>query len=444
MKNADICIYLLIGLILSGLRRDSASNLPLTKKMTEATRQFIRDHAEDPLPELLLNACRYPDVDVKAAVVQIKARKQLRDKLPVWCRDERLIFPSTLAAEQCSSEITALYKQRLVHNDDWICDLTGGLGVDTYYFSRKVKHVTYIEKNEACCDAVRSNFHILGITNIHITHSDAVDFLKHNKDRLAHINVYYIDPARRGTGNKRLYAISDCEPDMMKISALLPKRYRMIIKLSPMLDITQALMLIPAVREVHIISVRNECKELLIVAESNLCKRIDNQHTTSPIIYCVNYLTNGTEQSFYFRLADEQATVLPVAKHVGRFLYEPNASLLKAGAFKSVAWQYGVEKLHTSSHLYTSACPVTSFPGRLFEVTAVLPFNNRMCKTIHKTIPQANITIRNFPLKVDELRKRTRINEGGDVYLFATTLPDNQKVLIKCHRFVDELPRPET
>jgi len=422
--------------------------------MTESLRKFIRDHAENDVSQLLLNASRYPEVDMKEAVIQIMARKQIKDKIPAWYKDERLIFPSTLAGEQCSSETTALYKKRLVQTDDRICDLTGGMGVDTYYLSQKVKRVTYVEKNKACCDAARANFRTLRATNVHVINKDAIDYLKNKDEDMNGINVFYIDPDRRGKDNRRLFAINDCEPVLNEIIALMPEKYRIIIKLSPMLDITQALSQIPSVREVHILSVKNECKELLLVAESapflplqcnlfaepeslvwnrNPCESL-TQPQTNPDVYCVNYMANGVEQSFCFRLADERAAVAPMAKKIGRFLYEPNASLLKAGAFKLIAVQYGVEKLHASTHLYTSNQPVMSFPGSIFEVTDVLPFNNRICKTISSTIPRANISVRNFPVSVDELRKRTRIGDGGDVYLYATTLPDNQKALIINHK----------
>jgi hypothetical protein len=437
----------------------------------EVMQRFIREHAEDDLSELLLNASRYREVDVKAAVVQIKARRKMKDKLPEWYKDERLIFPSTLAVEQCSSEITAGYKQRLVLCNDVLCDLTGGLGVDAYYLSQKVQHVTIIEKNKACCDAVRANFNTLGVTNVHIINGDAIDFLKNRKERIDSVNVFFADPSRRSTGNKRLFAIHDCQPDLLKICCSLPACYKLIVKLSPMLELTQVLTLIPYISEVHIVSVKNECKELLVISKreaadsmipsviadpttprvivgEQMIPRVNTDPTipciiaNDPMIYCVNYLTDGSEQSFCFRMKEERAAVAPVAKFVGRFLYEPNASILEAGAYKRVAWQFGVEKLQINTHLYTSAHPVISFPGRLFEIVEVMPFNNRLCKTIRLTVPKANMAVRNFPLSVDELRKRTRINDGGDIYLYATTLPDNQKVLIKCCKFQPSIRTP--
>ena len=417
-------------------------------KMTEATRQFIRDHPEDDPVELLLHASRYPDVDMQTAIVQIEARRRIKYKLPSWYRDERTIFPSTLAAEQCSSEITAFYKQRLVQSNNWVCDLTGGLGVDTCFFARKVRRVTYVEREEEYCEAAQFNYE-LQITNyggdnlslnIQIIQGDAVDLIIRGDKRIIGADVFYLDPSRRGAGNKRKLAISDYEPDILKLIALLPKTCRIIIKLSPMMDITLALSLIPEVREVHVVSVKNDCKELLVVIYPAVTTARQPSATVQqpvdrlPAIYCINFTSTGEEQSFRFCLQDERDAHAPLAKATGRYLYEPNASVLKAGAYKSVAILYEVEKLHTSSHLYTSNQLITSFPGRIFEIIEVIPFSNRSCKTLKESIPQAHITVRNFPLSVEALRNRTRIADGGTIYLFATTLSSNQKVLIKCVR----------
>ena len=404
-------------------------------KLTETLRNFIREHAGDDPSVLLLSASRYKDIDVKIAVGQIRARSQIKDKLPTWNSDERLFFPSTLAAEQCSSEITALYKQRFIKSSDCLCDLTGGLGVDAYFFSQKARCVIYIEKEKEYCEAAQYNMEILGASGVRVINADATGVVINNDCRLYDVNVYYIDPARRGEGNKRLFAINDCEPNLNKIWPLLLEKYcKIIVKLSPMLDITQVLSQLPGVCEVHVVSVKNECKELLLVAGKSSCEKSDTQ------IICVNYTTSGEEQDFRFTLQEEQfagiqnSFVAGLSKGVGRYIYEPNSSILKAGAYKSVALRCDVDKLHVSSHLYTSDHLVSSFPGRIFEVEEVIPFGSRICKALALQIPQANISVRNFPLSVEELRKRTRITDGGDAYLFATTLSDNRKVLIKCRK----------
>lgn len=398
-------------------------------KMTETLRQFIREHAEDDLSALLLSASRYKDVDVKLAVEQIEARARIKNKLPLWYDDDRLFYPSVLATEQCSSELTATYKQRLVREADLLCDLTGGLGVDAFFFSRKAKAVVYVEKNEAYCDAARYNLNLLGASNVHVMHADGVDTVVNGGSRIDEVRVFFIDPARRGTGNKRMFAIGDCEPDLTNVwPLLLERRCRVIVKLSPMLDISQVLTQLPGVDEVHVVSVKNECKELLMVAGGF------SPEAPEPEIVCANYISDGSEQLFRFRLSGERAAVIDFAKCVKRYLYEPNASILKAGAYKSTVLRYGVEKLHVSSHLYTSDKLCTSFPGRIFETVEVIPFSGRVCKNVSSEIPRANLAVRNFPLSVDELRKRTRIADGGDTYLFATTLSDHARVLIKCRK----------
>ena len=364
----------------------------------------MHEHAADDLTHLLLSASRYPNLDIPFLVNQLAARRQIREKLPTWFAEEDLVFPSKIAAEQCSSEQTAMYKQRLVSPDDRLCDLTGGLGIDSFYFSRQVRIVYYIERFAEYCEAARNNFQTLGADNIVVINEDSVSHLPH----LPAVSVFYIDPARRGEGNKRVYALADCEPDL---PALLPKLLelapRVLAKLSPMADIQQTLALLPGTEAIHILSVRNECKEVLMDIRREI---------------------------FSFSLEEERQAVLHFAPSVLSFLYEPNASVMKAGAFKTVALRFGVEKLHASSHLYTSAELKTDFPGRIFTVDAVYTFNNRLCKEIGKEIPKANIAVRNFPLSVDELRKKSKIKEGGDVFLFATTLSSGEKVWIRGHK----------
>lgn len=194
-----------------------------------------------------------------------------------------------------------------------------------------------------------------------------------------------------------------------------------------MADLQQTESLLPGTVAIHVLSVRNECKELLFDIRREAA-------VSTPPVYCVDFTTTGTEHSFTFTVEEERNVPLTLAAQVGTYLYEPNASVLKAGAFKSVAQQYGLEKLHISSHLYTSDILVAGFPGRSFRVEKVFPFSNKVCKSITQEIPQANITVRNFPMSVDDLRKKTKIQEGGDVYLFATTLSDGGKVLVVCQK----------
>ncbi|MDR1525652.1 MAG: class I SAM-dependent methyltransferase, partial [Tannerella sp.] len=371
--------------------------------MTDRLRNFIRDHADDDVWELMLKASQYKGIDLRFAVGQIAARRQVKDKLPSWYADDRLIFPSALAAEQCSSELTATYKQRLVDSDDEAFDLTGGLGVDSYFLSRKVRRVTYVERNAEYCETATYNMKRLGAHNVDILHGDAVDLITGDAERLSAANVFYIDPARRGDGNRRMFALEDCDPDLTKIWPLLrKKRVKIIVKLSPMLDIGRVLSQLPGVTEVHVVSVRNDCKELLAVSS-------DDAGKTDVKICCVNFTSSGEEQAFWFGYDGEKTATVSYAETVGRYLYEPNASLLKAGAYRTVSSRYGLKKLHVSSHLYTADTCIPSFAGRIFEVKNVYKFDNRLCRELSAQIPRANISVRNFPLSVDELRRRTRI-----------------------------------
>ncbi len=399
-------------------------------KMTETLRRFVVEHSEEDVLKLLLNASRHKDIDIKFAAMQIAARRRAKEKLPSWHANSFLLFPSELSVEQSSSEDTALYKQRLIDCNDVLCDLTGGLGVDVYFFSRKVRQAMYIEKNEAYCDAARDNMKQLKALNIEIVHGDSASIVK-SKDSpvLADVNVFFIDPARRSPEGKRVFAIEDCEPDLIKLWPFLcEKQCKIIVKLSPMLDISRVLALLPGIGEVHVVSVKNDCKELLVVTNPSTQEHSDIH------FHCINFTSQDIEQSFYFNLSQEQMGVAPLAKCIGRYLYEPNASVLKAGAYNMAALHFGLEKVHVNSHLYTSETLESSFAGRIFEVDQVYIFNNRLCKILSAEIPKANISTRNFPLSAGELRKRIRIAEGGDVYLFATTFSDNKKVIIKCSK----------
>ena len=397
--------------------------------MTPALMAFIQAHLSDDPDRLLLSASRYPEIDMPFVVAQITARRQIKEKLPTWYQQEQLLFPAKIAAEQCSSEQTALYKQQLVTEEDTLCDLTGGLGIDSYYFSRRVKQVYYIERFPSYCEVARANMATLGARNVAVLEGDSTQWL----DQLPAIDVFYVDPARRGEGNKRMFALSDCEPDLTQLlPRLLAKAPRVIAKLSPMADLRQTLALLPTTQAIHILSVKNECKELLFV--------IGREPRESAVpIHCVHLTKQAaSDECFVCSLEAEQQAASHLATTLRRYLYEPNASVLKAGAFKQVACQFPVEKLQVSSHLYTSDHYLDRFPGRRFEVDEVIPFHSKSCKQVAGQSLQANVTTRNFPLTVEALRKKCRIREGGDIYLFATTGPKEEKLLIRTHKVLEE------
>ncbi len=397
-------------------------------ELSPELKEFIRTHANDDTDKLLLSPHRYPGIDIPFAVDQILSRRQVREKLPDWYANGEIIYPSRLSTEQCSSELTGRYKQSLLKGTS-CCDLTGGLGVDSSFFAEKAERMTYIERFPAYCEAARHNFRALGINHIEIISAD----MREIADKLQ-ADTFYIDPARRADCNKRVFALTDCEPDIIQLKPiLLEHAQRLIIKISPMADLEETLRLLPETREIHVVAVRNECKELLFILEGDT-SCTDFQAVN---IQAVNLNEQRNDrQQLNFTLAEEKEAPLQIASNVGSYLYEPHAAILKSGAFKTTALRHSVEKLHRHSHLYTSDTLHPEFPGRQFIVEEVMPFSGKLLKQIVKQIPHANITTRNFPLTVAEIRKRSHIKEGGDIYLFATTLADEQKVIIKTRKTV--------
>lgn len=383
--------------------------------------RFIQKHLNDDTNKLILAASKFPNLDIPFLADQILARKQIKSKLPYWYGEESLIFPSRIAAEQCSSESTAEYKLRLVKGKV-VCDLTGGLGVDSYYLSKQTVKSYYIERFENYCDAARNNFAVLGANHIEVLQGDSREILP----SLDAIDTIYVDPARRSDVNKRLFALEDCEPNILAMKeSLLTKAKRLIIKISPMADVRLTMELLPETTEVHVISVKNECKELLFVLDAEKVKDDPVQ------LFCINFNTSGEEESFSFTRAQENHANPAYATGIKSYLYEPNASVLKAGAFKRIATHFGIEKLQINSHLYTSDELIMDFPGRIFKTEETFDFASKNIKKLNKSIPKANITVRNFPLSVEDIRKKTGIKEGGEIYLFATTLGKDLKVLVK-------------
>lgn len=391
-------------------------------RLTPEIWQFVREHQNDDIRTLALQAKKYPDVDMSVAINQIAGRKAAGHKIPTWYANENIIYPVHLSLEQCSSEITATYKASLVTGNTLV-DLTGGFGIDCAFMFTRFRTVTYIEQQEELCEIASHNFAVLGLNHITVKHQNAVDAL----NEMDPVDCLFVDPARRNEHGGKTVLVSDCEPDVAALQhLLLNKAKRVMIKLSPMLDLSLALHSLPCTCEVHVVSVQNECKELLLVLE-----RSDTKIESKEIpIHCINFTNNGI-QKFTFTQVQEASTIVQYTNEVGSYLYEPNASLLKAGAFRSTASRFGLKKLHPNSHLYTSDQWIAEFPGRCFKVEAVGSVKD---KALLAGVSQANFTVRNFPMSVAELRKRTRLEDGGETYFFATTLNNEKRVLIRCRK----------
>ena len=393
-------------------------------QISPETQLFIREHSSDDVRTLALQAKKYPDINMPTAITQIAGRPVAAEKIPSWREIEEIWYPKHLSLEQCSSEITARYKARLFQGDS-LTDLTGGFGIDCSFLATGFKSATYVERQEELCEIAAHNFPILNLNHINVRNENGVAYLQ----TMSPVDCIFLDPARRNEHGGKTVAISDCEPNVAELEALLlSKANRVMIKLSPMLDLSLALKELKHTQEIHILSVNNECKELLILLRQ-----------TSPAeiaIHCVNLLTKGTqeEQHLVFTREQEQRSQCTYTDSLGNYLYEPNASLLKAGAFRSIAAAYPVRKLHPNSHLYTSDSFIENFPGRIFHIVNQCSFNKKEVKENLADLKKANVTVRNFPATVAELRKRLHLTEGGDTYLFASTLNNGQKVIIRCEK----------
>jgi 16S rRNA G966 N2-methylase RsmD len=394
-----------------------APSAPEERSGSAATQSFIREHANDDVHALLLRKNTPPEVDLHFAVQQIEGRQKARAKLPALAANPRFIFPARLAVEQCSSESTARYKAQLFCGKA-VADVTGGLGVDALYAAECAAHVSYVERSEALCELAQRNFAALGVANISVRCDDGLRFLRRTPQRF---DAIYLDPSRRDSHGNSLTLLADCEPNVPPhVDFLLSRAGLVALKASPMLDIAQTLRALRCVDEVHVVAVKNDCKELLFV-----CR----QAAADPSIRCVN-IAPERAPAFHFTLHEERTAAARYAAKPKRYLYEPNVALLKAGAFKLPCQRFGVEKLHPDTHLYTSDELIPEFPGRAFEVQRVFAPGERTFKS-QMAGSKANVAVRNFPLTVAEIRKAYRVKEGGSAYLFAATLYGGERRIIK-------------
>lgn len=402
-------------------------------KLSQETLQFIQSHRNDDIRQLALKIKRNSNIDSEEAIIQIAGWQIAKKKIPSWASNNDILYPKHLSMEQCSSEVTAIYKSKLLKGNTFV-DLTAGLGVDCYFISRNFNHADYVERNPDLCSTAKHNFNILGADNIYIHNNDGIEYLKNMRP----VDCIFLDPARRNEHGGKTVAITDCEPDITQIEELLVEKGKTVmVKLSPMLDIHSALTELKYIDSLHIISVNNECKELILVLTKDSFSGINLYDNIK--INCEQIVNSQPSQHLEFTFSEEKIADTKYSEKVGNYLYEPGAAILKAGAFKLLSSRYEVEKLHINSHLYTSN-ELKDFPGRRFKVVETSTFNKKELKTFIEGLENANITIRNFPSTVAELRKKLKLKEGGDFYIFATTLNNGEKVLIKCKSIKSLIP----
>ena len=384
-------------------------------EVNQSTLDYIRQHADEDVRQLALRGHKCPDVDLQYALEQIAGRQKARTKLPSWAAIDGIVYPPHLSMEQCSSEVTARYKASIAGKGALFVDLTAGFGVDMAFISQGFQKAVHVEKQPQLCAISSENFRLLGLNHIEVVCGDGVAYLH----TMRHADLLFIDPARRDVHGGRTYDISDCTPNVLEIvDEMLVKADRVMIKLSPMLDWRKAVADLGKVNEVHIISVDNECKELLLILSK----------TKKPLrVFCVN----NDECFEVIEGISSQPRPLPQDM---RYLYEPNASVMKAGCFALIEQRFGVVQLERNSHLFVSDKEILGFPGRQFLIEKRTSMNKRELKAALADVDRANITVRNFPMSVAELRKRLKLKEGGDVYIFATTISDEGHQLLVCRK----------
>ncbi|MDX1911022.1 MAG: SAM-dependent methyltransferase [Saprospiraceae bacterium] len=378
--------------------------------------EFIWQQREADPARLVLSAAKYPGIPMAYVAAQVKALQKLRDKIPSWYR-AGLEFPSALSIEQASSEATAGFKAALFSGNK-MADLTGGMGIDAYFFAQRFESLDYVEQNAELQAAARHNFTTLGTRNVSFHTLEAGDFLRRTQ---THYDLIYLDPARRNDRKGKVFQLADCAPNILEIKNLaLEKSDRILLKTAPMLDLHLAATQLQSVVKIWVVSLRGECREVLYLLEREAPPIPD-------IPIEVVLLDEQREPVFRFTAREEQQADVSFSAP-GRYLYEPDAAILKAGAFRSFARRYGLKKLHPNTHLYTSDAFVAA-PGRRFEIISTLKYDKKSVLAALSS-PKAHITCRNFPDSPDQVRKKLGLADGGDVYLFAVTLMEDKKVLL--------------
>lgn len=428
--------------------------------MNERTKQFVLAHADNDVRQLALKGCRDTEVDFPVALQQISGRQAARGKIPSWAAIDDIRYPIHLSMEQCSSEATARYKARLVElmspmgpmrpigpNSPYrkLVDLTGGFGVDFAFLCRLFDEGVYVERDEALCAIAHQNFHVLSdeVEPFHffVVNAESEEFLHRMEE---HVTLIFVDPARRDKHGARTYSLSDCTPDVLPLmDELLRKSDYVLLKLSPMLDWRKAMADVGSehVEQVHIVAVDGECKELLLLLSAEgsqqpllVCSNDDQQETFALKAGKAPDSASKTNLTGKTSLTSETNTTSTTWGNAPFFLYEPNAALMKGGFFEELAQRYAVRPLAPNSHFFTSDKLVDNFPGRIFRVTAMSTMNKQELKEKVLPLQQANISVRNFPMSVDALRKKLKLSEGGSNYLFATTLADGRHVILICQK----------
>lgn len=385
--------------------------------LNKEVQDFMNTHLKSDVTKLILKGSPFESVSIQEIAEQILAKNNCEKKLPTWFNAENIYYPNKLNIEQTSSEFTANYKSDLVSGETFI-DITGGFGVDAYFFSQKVSKITHCEITEDLSTMVSHNFKQLNIKNITTYLGDGIEFLEKSKEKFDWI---YADPSRRNDAKEKVFLLEDCLPNIPEnLDLLFQKTDHILLKVSPILDLKSAINELNYVKEIHVVAVENEVKELLFLLKKNYIKSIE--------VKTINIAKTYT-QKFNFNLGENINATFSEPK---KYLFEPNTAILKAGAFQQISAHLKIDKLHQHSHLYTSD-KLVDFPGRRFEIKQCISYNK---KQLLQLVPskKANITTRNFPETVAQIRKKTGLKDGGNQYLFFTTDVNNKHLVLICEK----------
>ncbi|WP_264558647.1 THUMP-like domain-containing protein [Flavobacterium sp. N2270] len=385
--------------------------------LSSKIQEFINSNLDTDVTRLALSKNPFPEIEYTSIINQIKAKQKSKEKLPLWYTTSNIIFPSNISVEQTSSEVTAKYKLEIVSGDTLI-DLSGGFGIDDYYFSKKIKSVTHCEINSELSKIVAYNFNVLNAINIKCINQNSTDYLKESNDFFDWI---YIDPSRRNEKKGKVFMFEDCEPNVPDLLTLyFSKSNNILIKTAPLLDLQAGIEELKHVKKIHIVAVQNEVKELLW----EITKGYEG------IVKIVSVNIEKDKQTFVETIHQKEYNVefsLPL-----KYVYEPNASILKSGSFDAISQIYDCQKLHKNSHLYTSNTLI-EFPGRRFIIENIITLQKSEVKE-HLIGKKMNISTRNFPIKVEELKKKYKIKDGGTTFAFFTTNIENKKIALICKK----------
>lgn len=387
--------------------------------------EFINKNLNSDVNALRLKHFSNITFDVKFAILQIECKNRIKKKLPELFANNSFLFPSTLSTEQCTAQSIAQFHASLLKDTDSVLDMTAGLCIDTYYMAQKVKNVTAIEINEATANI--SAFNMSNLTeNVHVICDDCVDYISDCKENF---DVVFIDPARRGDNNKRLFGLTDCQPNVIELMPQIANiTNHLYIKASSMIDISQSIRELQfKASDIWVVGVNNECKELLLKVDFTLTSPI------TPNIHAINFEQNHTQSLSKFFTTNTIATQCKQPA-VNQYIYEPNRCIMKAQIFDVLETHYQVSQIHRNSHLFISEEDIPNFPGRRFRITEIIPFKSKEIKTLKNKHPQINVSVRNFKLSAEELKKKLKVKDGGDMYMFGTTDNENNAILIICKK----------